>query len=126
MAYRTPRARVSGLGAGRGGTDHWWQQRLSSIALVPLTILFLVPFVRALGQPHAEVLAIYANPFNAVIALLFLAVGFHHLKQGNQVVIEDYVNSTPWRTGLLIANTMFCAFFAFAGIFAVLKIAFTA
>ena len=126
MAYRTPRARVSGLGPGHGGTEHWWHQRLSSIALVPLTVLFVVPFVRALGQPHAEVLATYANPFNAVVALLFLAVGFHHLKQGNQVVIEDYVSSKAWRTGLLIANTMFCAFFALAGIFAVLKIAFTA
>lgn len=126
MAYRTPRARVSGLGAGRGGTEHWWHQRLTSIALVPLSILFLVPFIRALGQPHAEVLATYASPFNAVVALLFLAVGFHHLKQGNQVVIEDYVNSTTWRTGLLIANTMFCAFFGFAGMFAVLRIAFTA
>ncbi len=126
MAYRTPRARVSGLGAAGEGAHHWWQQRLSSIALVPLTVLFVIPFVRALGQPHPEVLAIYASPFNAVVAVLFLAVGFHHLAQGNQVVIEDYVHDRIWRPVLLIANVMFCAFFGLTGVFAVLKIAFTA
>ena len=126
MAYRTPRARVSGLGAAGDGTHHWWQQRLSSIALVPLTVLFVVPFVRALGSSHAEVLATYANPFNAVVAVLFLAVSFHHLAQGNQVVIEDYVHHRLWRPVALVANIMFCAFFGLTGVFAVLKIAFTA
>ena len=123
MAYRTPRARVSGLGAAGEGAHHWWQQRLSSVALVPLTVLFVVPFVRALGAPHAEVLAVYANPFNAVVAVLFLAVSFHHLAQGNQVVIEDYVHDRLWRPVLLIANLMFCGL---TGVFAVLKIAFAA
>lgn len=126
MAYRTPRARVSGLGAAGEGAQHWWHQRLSSVALVPLGILFIVPFVRALGASHAEVLAVYANPFNAVIAVLFIAVGFHHLKQGNQVVIEDYVHDRLWRPVLLVGNTLFCAFFGLVGVFAVLKIAFTA
>lgn len=126
MAFRTPRARASGLGASGGGTHHWWQQRVSSVALVPLTILFVIPFVRALGQSHAEVLAIYASPFNALVAVLFIGVTFHHLMQGNQVVIEDYVQSKGWRTGLLLANTMFCTVFGLTGIFAVLKIALTA
>ena len=126
MAYRTPRARVSGLGAAGEGTHHWWQQRLNSIALVPLAVLFIVPFVQALGQPHPEVLAIYANPFNAVVAVLFLGVTFHHLALGNQVVIEDYVHSRIWGPVLRIANLMFCAVFGLTGVFAVLKIAFTA
>ncbi len=125
MAYRTARARAAGLGSSHGGTHHWWQQRLSSVALVPLAILFVIPFVRTLGHPHAEVLAVYANPFNALVAVLFIGVGFRHLMQGNQVVIEDYVHSKLWRTGLLIANTLFCAVFGLAGVFAVLKIAFT-
>ena len=92
----------------------------------PLTILAIFPFAGGLGSEHAEVLAIYSNPFNAIIAVLFLAVGFHHLMQGLQVVIEDYVHHKGVRTAALLGNQMFCAAFGFAGVFAVLKIAFTA
>jgi succinate dehydrogenase / fumarate reductase membrane anchor subunit len=125
MTYRTPRARVTGLGSAGQGTHHWWTQRITSVALVPLTILFVIPFAGALGGEHAEVLALYRNPFNAIVAVLFLAVGFHHLAQGVQVVIEDYVHGKGWRTALLLGNSMFCFAFGLAGIFAVLKIAFT-
>ena len=125
MTYRTPRARVSGLGSAGHGTHHWWTQRITSVALVPLTILFVIPFAGALGGEHAEVLALYRNPFNAIVAVLFLAVSFHHLAQGVQVVIEDYVHGKGWRTALLLGNSMFCFAFGLAGIFAVLKIAFT-
>ena len=124
MNFRTSRARVSGLGSAGHGTQHWWAQRVSSVALVPLTLFFVVPFARALGSGHQHVLALYANPFNAVVAVLFLAVAFHHLAQGVQAVIEDYVHAKAWRTGLLLGNSMFCFAFALAGIFAVLKIAF--
>ncbi len=124
MSFKTSRARVSGLGASGEGTHHWWTQRITSVALIPLTILFVIPFARALGGPHGEVVALYANPFQALVAVLFLAVGFHHLAHGLQVVIEDYVHAKGWRTALLLGNTMFCFAFGFAGIFAVLKIAF--
>ena len=125
MTYRTPRARVTGLGSAGQGTHHWWTQRITSVALVPLTILFVIPFAGALGGEHAEVLALYRNPFHAIVAVLFLGVAFHHLAQGIQVVIEDYVHAKCWRTALLLGNAMFCFAFGLAGIFAVLKIAFT-
>lgn len=121
--FRTSRARVRGLGAAGEGTHHFWQQRLTAVAMIPLTLLFVVPFARALGQSHEYVLALYANPWQALIAVLFIGVGFRHLALGLQVVIEDYVSHHGWRTGLLIANTMFCAVFALAGIFAVAKMA---
>ena len=70
-------------------------------------------------------LALYRNPFHALVAVLFLGVGFHHLAQGLQVVIEDYVHARGWRTALLLGNTMFCIAFGLAGVFAVLKIALT-
>ena len=124
MTYRTPRARVSGLGSAGQGTHHWWLQRISALALLPLTVMFIVPFARALGGEHAQVLALYANPFHAVVAVLFVAVAFRHLALGLQVVIEDYVHGKAWRTGLLVGNTMFCFAFGLAGVFAVLKIAF--
>jgi succinate dehydrogenase / fumarate reductase membrane anchor subunit len=124
MSYRTAKSRVTGLGAAHGGTHHWWTQRISSVALIPLTILFVIPFAQAVGAGHEAVLATYSSPLNAIVAALFLAVTFHHLAQGLQVVIEDYIHTKGWRTGLLIGNTLFCATLGFAGVFAVLKIAF--
>lgn len=125
MNFKTPRGIAAGLGSAGTGTHHWWQHRVSSVALIPLTVLVIFPFANSLGAPHAEVLETYANPFHAIVAVLFLAVTFHHLMQGLQVVIEDYVHPKGWRTAALLGNQMFCGAFGFAGIFAVLKIAFT-
>ncbi len=124
MSYQTDRNRVRGLGAAHEGASHWWQQRLTSVALVPLSLLFLFPFARALGQGHQAVLALYGHLGHALVAVLFLAVGFRHLAQGLQVVIEDYVHTSGLRTALLALNTLACGLFAVAGIFAVAKIAF--
>jgi succinate dehydrogenase / fumarate reductase, membrane anchor subunit len=124
--FRTPRQRAAGLGAAKEGPGHWWASRLSSLALIPLSLLFIFPFVRALGSSHAEVLALYSNPFHAIVAILFIAATFLHLQQGLQVVIEDYVHGKAARTGLLLANTGFTWVFGLIGVFAVLKIAFTA
>ena len=123
MAYKTPRGMATGLGAAGSGVHDWWSTRVSSVALIPLGLLFVFPFASALGEGHLAVVIVYSNWFNAVVAVLFLAVSFHHLMMGLQVVIEDYVHQKAWRTGLLIGNRMFCAFFGLAGIFAVLKIA---
>ena len=126
MSFRTDRQRVLGLGTAKEGTGHWWSQRITSIALVPLTLFFLFPFARNLGADLETVRAAYAHPFNAVIAILFLLVGFHHLQQGVQVVVEDYVQGKALRTGALLANTLICWAFALTGVFAVAKLAFTA
>ncbi len=126
MSFKTPKGLATGYGSAGAGTHHWWQSRVSSVALVPQTLFFIFPFAGALGEGRDAVLEVYANPFNAIVAILFLATMFHHLMQGLQVVIEDYVHHKGWRTGLLLGNTMFCAAFGLAGIFAVLKIAFTA
>jgi succinate dehydrogenase / fumarate reductase membrane anchor subunit len=124
MSFRTPRATASGLGTAHSGTHHWWHQRLSSIALIPLTILFVIPFAGALGQGHEAVVALYANPFHALVAILMIGVTFHHLHQGLQVVIQDYVHHKGWLTASLTGAWMICGAAGLAGIFAVLKIAF--
>jgi succinate dehydrogenase / fumarate reductase, membrane anchor subunit len=124
MQFRTDRQRVQGLGTAGHGAGHWWSQRLTSLALVPLTVCFVFPFAQALGGPWEAVREVYGHPFNAVVAILFLAVGFLHLQQGVQVVIEDYVHDKPLRMALLLANTLLTAAFAFTGIFAVARIAF--
>lgn len=126
MDFRTDRQRVQGLGSAKEGSGHWWSQRLTSIALVPLTLLFIFPFAHNLGRDFASVRAAYAHPFNAIVALLLILVTFRHLQQGLQVVIEDYVHEKAPRTALLLANVLLCWAFALIGVFAVLRIAFSA
>ena len=126
MGYKTDYARVHGLGAAGDGVHHWWMQRVSSIALIPLTVLFVIPFGRALGSGYDAVLATYSNFGNALVAVLFFVVGFWHLAQGVQVVVEDYVPSKPLRVGLLLANNLFCGALAIAGTLAVATLLFRA
>jgi succinate dehydrogenase / fumarate reductase membrane anchor subunit len=123
MSYYTPKRRALGLGTAHGGTHHWWLQRVTSVALLPLTVLFVIPFAQALGDGHEAVVALYSGPFHALVAILFIGVTFHHLAQGLQVVIEDYVHHKGWRAGLLLGNTLLCGALGIAGVFAVLKIA---
>ncbi|MEO0819023.1 MAG: succinate dehydrogenase, hydrophobic membrane anchor protein [Pseudomonadota bacterium] len=125
MSFRTPRARAAYLGSAHEGAHHWWTIRISSIALVPLTLLFVVPFAGALGEGREAVLALYAQPFHALVAVLMIAVTFHHLWQGLQVVIQDYVHDKGWLAGLQIGIALLCGAGGLAGVFAVLKIAFT-
>ena len=122
MTYQTSYKRVLGLGSAKDGTRHWWLLRLSSVALVPLTPLFVLSFARALGSGHDAVVAAYSNPWNALVAILFLLVGFQHLKDGLQVVIEDYVHGKAARAGLIASNSLLCWGLAIAGVFAVVRI----
>ena len=124
MGFRTDRARVVGLGSARDGVAHWWSQRVTALALVPLVILGIPPLAGAIGGAHADVLATYRDPFDAIIAILLIAVMFRHLALGLQVVIEDYVHGKALRTALLLANAMGCALFGLTGVFAVARIAF--
>jgi succinate dehydrogenase / fumarate reductase membrane anchor subunit len=124
MSFKTPRAQVIGLGSAKDGTHHWWTQRVTAVALIPLTILFVAPFGQSLGQDYEAARSTYENPFHAIVAVLFIAVMFRHMQLGLQVVIEDYVHNKGIRTGALLANTLFCGLFALIGVFAVLKIAF--
>lgn len=126
MSFLTDRSRVQGLGSAKEGTGHWWSQRVTSVALVPLTLLFIFPFVSALGSDHASVIDTYSNPFNAIVAILFVIATFLHTQQGLQVVIEDYVHDKPIRTAALLANTLLCWAFGLTGVFAIAKIAFSA
>ncbi len=123
MGMITPRARVEGLGSAKSGTEHWWGQRVTAVALAVLTPLFLVGFAKMLGRPHEEVLAFYGRPLNAILAGLFIAAAFAHLRQGLQVVIEDYVHTPALKTPALLANTLLTIAFAAAGIFSLALIA---
>jgi len=124
--YVTDFKRVEGLGAAHDGVEHWWQQRLSAVALVFLTPFFLFPFARTLGQGHEAMRATYGDWWNAAIAILFVITSMWHLRLGLQVVIEDYVHSKPVRTAALVANSLLSVAVAIGGVFAIAKIAFGA
>ncbi len=123
-SYKTDYNRVAGLGSAREGAGHWWAQRLTAIALVPLSVVFVLYFGSSLGTGRAAALATFGNPFAALTAILFIGAGFSHLQLGLRVVIEDYVQSRRLAMSLLIMNVLFCWGFAAAGVFSVARIAF--
>ena len=89
---RTPLGRVRGLGSAHHGTGHFWHQRLTAVASVPLTIAFVVIVIALLGRNHAAVVQILGSPLVAIIMLLFIVTSVYHMWLGMQVIIEDYVH----------------------------------
>ena len=124
MTFRTDRAKVLGLGSAKSGADHWFGERLKSVALIPLTIIFVLIVAPLIGKYHATVIASFQNPFVSISLILFFLVSFKHLEEGLQVVIEDYVHSKGSLLLLIIFNKLFCRTFGLAAVFAILKITF--
>jgi len=119
---RTAIGKVRGLGAAGTGPHHWWMQRVSAIALVPLTVWFIVSIVALTGADHATITAWLANPLSAALMLLFLVVGFYHLKLGLQIIIEDYVHSEPLKIATLLTSTFGCYLVGLLAVLALLRI----
>jgi len=120
---RTPLGRVRGMGSAKSGVHHWWGQRVTSIALLPLTIWFVASLATSAGMTHREVLAWIGHPFNAVLLLALIGLTFHHIAAGLQVVIEDYVNGEMKKMGAILAVKFACVLLALAAALAVLRIA---
>jgi len=120
----TPLARVRGLGAAKSGTEHFWRQRLTAVANVPLTIAFVLILVSLLGRNHAWAAQTLGSPLVAIIMLLFIVSITIHMRIGMQVVIEDYVHDEPGRLILLMANTFFSLAVALASAYCILKLSF--
>jgi succinate dehydrogenase / fumarate reductase membrane anchor subunit len=124
MSMRSPLGRARGLGSAKSGTQHWWAQRLTALALVPLTIWFVIAMVAATGSDYASARVFIGNPITAVLLILLIVATFHHAQLGLQVVIEDYVHTKPVEIALLLAVKGAAIVLALAAIFAVLSIAF--
>ena len=121
---RTPLARVRGLGAARSGTDHFWRQRLTAVANIPLTIAAVVIIIMLLGRNQAAAAQILGSPLVAIIMLLFIASITMHMRIGMQVVIEDYVHDEIAKLALIMANAFFTIAIALTCAFGILKLAF--
>jgi succinate dehydrogenase / fumarate reductase membrane anchor subunit len=122
MSILNPLQRVRGLGSAKSGTEHWWHQRLTSVALVPLSLFLVILMVSLIGADHATVVARVGHPLVAVGLILTLIAIAWHMQLGMQVIIEDYVNSPAWKVFALMANIFFAVVFAVLGVFAVLTI----
>ncbi len=120
----TPLGRVRGLGSARSGTEHFWRQRLTAVANVPLTIAFVLIVMALLGRNHAAVVQILGSPLVAVIMLLFVLSITTHMRIGMQVIIEDYVHDEAHKLVLLMANTFFAVAVGLAAAFAILTLSF--
>ncbi|MDE0176021.1 MAG: succinate dehydrogenase, hydrophobic membrane anchor protein [Defluviicoccus sp.] len=123
MSLRTPLGRVRGLGSAKEGTAHWWAQRLTAVALVPLVLWFAVSLIVLTGADHATVAAWLRDPVAAVLMLLLILAGFHHAQLGVQVVIEDYVHSEGLKLTLVTAVRFAAVALGIGAAFSVLKIA---
>ena len=123
MNFRTPAKTVHGLGSAKDGTAHWWAQRMTALALVPLCIWFAASVCGLAGAGHAEFAEWLSSPFNAVAMLLFIVVGFHHAALGIQVVLEDYIAAEGRRIAVIVAVKGVAYTLAVAGVFSVFKVA---
>jgi len=123
MSLTSPLRRALGLGSAKEGVSHWWSQRVTSVALVVLTLWFACALLALDDYSHASVIAWMGAPFNAVMLVLTVAIAAYHSQLGVQVVVEDYVQA-PWLkvTTLLLLNFVHVAFAA-VGILAVLNVA---
>lgn len=124
MSLQSPLARVLGAGSAKEGTDHWWLQRLSSVALLILGAWFLIALQSLDSFSLSAVLSWAAQPWSSVMLLLLGLTLSYHSAQGLQVVIEDYVHGPMLKVVALIANKFAHGGIAAASTFAVLKIAF--
>ena len=123
MSLRTPLGRVRGLGTAREGVHHWVALRITSVALVPLTIWFLWAALGALSLGYADARSFVAQPMNAVLMAAFVLCAFHHAHLGMQVVIEDYVHTRWMELFLLVLVKFTCFLAAAAGLLAIVRIA---
>jgi succinate dehydrogenase / fumarate reductase membrane anchor subunit len=124
MSMRTPLGRVRGLGSARSGTGHFWAQRVTAVAGIPLTVGFIVIVAMLVGRNHAATVQILGSPLVALTMILFVGTIVYHMWLGMQIVIEDYVNDQLLKAIMAMSNTFFSVVVALASIFAILKLSF--
>ncbi|KJS34103.1 MAG: succinate dehydrogenase [Rhodospirillaceae bacterium BRH_c57] len=106
MSMRSPLGRARGLGSAKEGLNHWWSQRLTAIALVPLVFWLVVSVIANVGADYNAMRDWLGSPFNATVMVLLLVAVFHHAQLGIQVIVEDYVHCHAVKTAAIVATKL--------------------
>ena len=122
---KTPLARAKGLGSARDGVHHWWHQRITAIANIPLVLWLVWNIVNLKGATYAEFTSWLAEPINAILMILLVVSSFYHAALGCQVIAEDYIHHEGLKIFKLLGIKLFFIATGIACVFSVLKIAFT-
>ena len=126
MNLRTPLSQVKGLGAAKEGASHWWNLRLTAIALIPLALWFIFSIALIAVADFATVSAWIGSPFSTVMMILAIVVGFYHGYLGLQEIIVDYIANESLKIGTLIIVALLAVLFTMLGVVSVLKVSFGA
>jgi len=121
---RSPLSRARGLGSAREGVEHWWMQRVTAVALIPLTLWLTASLIALMRSDYDTLIAWLRTPIATILMVLLLIALFHHISLGLRVVVEDYVHSDRAKIPAVVAIRLACYALAIAGIFATLRIAF--
>lgn len=121
----TKLSRVKGLGSAHHGVEHWWHQRMTAVAIIPLSIWFMGALLKAMLSPNpAKVADWFVSPVHAILLSLLIISAFVHARLGVQVVVEDYVKPPFAKYALLLANSFICVVGIVISLTAILKLHF--
>ena len=122
VSMRTPLGRVKSLGSARSGTQDFFRQRITAIAMILLIIPGIVVIMKLLGSNQATASQTLGNPAVAIIMVLFIIASVWHMKIGMQVVLEDYIHDEKLKLALVIGNHFFCWSVGLVSIYAIIKL----
>jgi succinate dehydrogenase / fumarate reductase membrane anchor subunit len=126
VSYRTSLGRAKGLGAAKHGVGHWMSERITSVALVPLSLWGVFSVLNLARTGYDGAVLWLHSPINAVLAALLMLISFQHMHAGLRVVVEDYIHKPGTKATLLVLNLFVCVLFAALALFSILKVALTA
>ena len=119
---KTPLKRVRGLGSAKEGAEHFWQQRMSALANIPLTLFFVASIAALHGEDYATVVEYFSSPIVTILMLLMVFSVVIHMRLGMQVIIEDYIHNEGTKVLALMANTFFAVFVGLACAYALIRL----
>lgn len=124
QCMRSPLSRAQGLGSAKAGVEHWWTQRMTAVALIPLTLWFTASLIALASSNYSTFIVWLRAPFVTILMVLLLIALFYHIALGLRVVVEDYIHSDRMKIPTLIIIHLGCFALAIAGIIATLRVAF--
>jgi succinate dehydrogenase / fumarate reductase, membrane anchor subunit len=124
MSTRTPLSRARGLGSAHSGVQHFWAQRVTAVALVPLVVWLIGSLAYHAGSDYESARAFFAQPIAGALLLLLIGTTAYHMKLGMQVIVEDYIHKEGTKLVLLMLNSFFCVAVALIGGLAIIKLSF--